>query len=321
MSNNLLSNLLFSINAVGPVVLIAAFGYVLKRARFITDGFWDNVDKLTFRVAFPVLLFRSVAEADLSSAFNPFLIVFCAIGLVLTVILCAVPALLIIKDPAVRGAFVHGAYRSNTVIFGVAIIIGVFGDGEAAGTTALTLAFIIPLVNILAVVILSLNGAGGKITLPGILKNIALNPLILGTAAGAAGVFLKEYITFPQILDSATNSIAAIATPLALMSLGAGFDMSSAIKNLKLSLPAVALKLIIFPLAACAIAVPFGFRGLDLLFVYIVFGSPTAAAAYIMGKNMNSDYELTGQIIMLSTVFSAFTIIAGLFTMKTFGLL
>ena len=52
----------------------------------------------------------------------------------------------------------------------------------------------------------------------------------------------------------------------------------------------------------------------------IIAGTPTASAAYIMAAQLKSDAELSGSIIMLSTLFSLFTFTVSLYLLSHFNL-
>lgn len=49
------------IDALVPLVVLIAMGYVLKRYRFLTMEFWQGAERLNYWVLFPVLLFSSLA--------------------------------------------------------------------------------------------------------------------------------------------------------------------------------------------------------------------------------------------------------------------
>ena len=54
--------------------------------------------------------------------------------------------------------------------------------------------------------------------------NIAKNPIILSILLGLVVGIIG--IDFPTIVDKTVNSVAQMATPLALITIGAGFEMS-----------------------------------------------------------------------------------------------
>ena len=55
--------------------------------------------------------------------------------------------------------------------------------------------------------------------------------------------------------------------------------------------------------------------------MFIVFGGPAAVSSYIMAKQMKSDHELASQILLISTLMSLFTMFAGIFILRTAGLI
>jgi predicted permease len=74
------------------------------------------------------------------------------------------------------------------------------------------------------------------------------------------------------------------------------------------------------PLAAVLVAhYGFVFENTSLAVIFITFGAPSAVSSYIMAKSMKSDAEVAGQVLLLSTIISTFTIFLGLFLMKNLG--
>ncbi len=50
------------IDALIPLVVLIAMGYVLKRYRFLTVEFWQGAERLNYWILFPVLLFSSLSH-------------------------------------------------------------------------------------------------------------------------------------------------------------------------------------------------------------------------------------------------------------------
>ena len=75
------------------------------------------------------------------------------------------------------------------------------------------------------------------------------------------------------------------------------------------------------PIIAVTAAVLVGLRGPSLGVVLICFGAPTAVSSYIMAKKMDNDHELAAQILLLSTFVCVFTILIGIFTLKSLMLI
>ena len=84
----------------------------------------------------------------------------------------------------------------------------------------------VPLYNIYSVLVLTFEAEGeeqdrdtGK--LKEVCVNILKNPIILSIALGLAASLLR--LDFPVLIDKTINNVASMATPLALITLGAGF--------------------------------------------------------------------------------------------------
>ena len=60
-----MSNFIYSLNATMPIFLVMILGWWLKKIGFLTDDFVSVADKLVFKVALPVFVFKDIAGADL----------------------------------------------------------------------------------------------------------------------------------------------------------------------------------------------------------------------------------------------------------------
>jgi len=148
---------------------------------------------------------------------------------------------------------------------------------------------------------------------------IATNPLII--AVILALPFMILGITFPPVIQKSASYIANTATALSLISLGAGISLQVLKSKGKLSLMATALKTILSPIIFVIPAVLLGFRDAALVVIFVLFAAPTAVGSYIMSKNMRNDYELSGQIVAMTTTICPITIFAGSFILKSLGLI
>jgi len=63
-------------------------------------------------------------------------------------------------------------------------------------------------------------------------------------------------------------------------------------------------KCVIYPTVLVSIAYAFGFKGMELGIVLLLAISPTAAASYVMVRNLGGDYRLAASIIAVSTLAS-----------------
>ena len=323
------SNFLYAFNGVMPIFIVALVGYVLKCSKFLTDEFVKVADKLVFRVMLPCLLFTKVAFVDMSSIQKKDyqLIGFCIIAAIVITVLLSLIVPLFVKDKAKVGSFVQGVFRSNVAFLGVPFALQLFGD-EGGRLASIVLAAIVPSYNVLAVIVLCVfnpEKENEKQSLlkriAGIIKGIAKNPLIISIVLALPfGIFgIGEYI--PEFLTTSVDYFAKASTTLALVTLGASFKAAELRGRIGLALTATIIKTVVLPALFMTFTYyVFGFRGVHLGIVLIVFGTPTAISSYIMAKNMHADASLANQIVLLSTLCSMFTIFLFSFLLKTMGL-
>ena len=71
-----MENLLISANAVLPLMLCMAAGYLARRMKFGGDAFYIQCNSFCFKVFMPLMMFNNIYHADLKTAFQPDLILF-----------------------------------------------------------------------------------------------------------------------------------------------------------------------------------------------------------------------------------------------------
>lgn len=317
-----MDNLLYSLQSVMPLFALILMGYLLQRRHIINDAFVEVGTKIGFKMALPVLLFQQVSSADLTTVFSPKLILFTLVSVLIVISSLCLIVPCFIKGNAQRGAFIQAIYRGNFAILGVPLAINMFGEVGAA-PTSLLLPFTIPIYNASAVIILTVfdpaNQGSRQVPVKKILKGIVTNPLIIGIALGLPFSLLR--IEIPVLVTKTLSSISSLATPLSLLCLGGQFTFQAAKENLALSALATALKQLLIPTVVLTIAALLGFRGSELGAIFILFMAPSAVSSYIMAKNMHSDDQLAAQILILTTLTSCFTLTAGIFLLRSLGLL
>lgn len=314
-----MTTVLFSVNAVVPVFIIILLGLFLRHRRIIDAQFVSVSQKVVFMIALPALIFESIASTDPGEVLDGPLLAFAIGGTLAVFSLTWFAGRRFILQRQSLGAFIQGVYRSNFAIIGLPIIGSMFGAaGAAKGAIVLSLAM--PLFNVLAVVILSVTGPrSGDVDFKAIIRNILKNPLIIATAAGIACALLR--VKLPVVAERSIGYLTDISVPLALVGIGGSFSAGSFREKLSLSLAATFLKILFFPAVLVGLAAWAGFRGSSLGVLFVFFASPTAVSSYIMAKAMDSDADLAGQIVMLTTAGSVFTIFVGVFVLKGLGMI
>ena len=219
-----MENFIYSINVTLPVFLVMVIGYLLRRIGVLNEEFVAVANRLNFNVTLPILLFRDISGVDIKAVFDAKYVLFCAAASAICFWAIWGGAKLFLKEKPMRGAFVQASFRSSAAVMGLAFIQNIYGS-SAMGPLMIIGA--VPLYNVFSVIVLTFEAedAGGGShgeTLKKACVNIIKNPIILGILAGlAAGL---AGLTLPVFADKTINSMAQIATPLALIAIGAGFE-------------------------------------------------------------------------------------------------
>jgi hypothetical protein len=314
-----MEDLLFTANIVVPVFIIVALGYLLRKKNLINDNFVSLSSKIVFNVSLPVLIFVEIAKINLDVILDFKLILFVYIGTLIAFFLIWIFSIPFIKEGKDQSVFLQGSFRGNFAIVGLALIANLYGP-EKLGKASLVLAFTIPLYNVLAVIALTVPVRKEKnMDMKKTLWEILKNPLVLGVLVALPFSYFKIQIN--DLILTTANYVAALALPLALLGIGGFLNFDDVKEGFKLTGMSTIIKLIIIPSAATVAAYNLGFIGDNLGIIFILFGCPTAIASFIMAEAMAVNSKLAGNILLVTTVFSVFTISIGLFILKQNGLI
>lgn len=312
-----MENLIIAFNAVLPVMLCIMLGYFLARVGMIKEELRKGLNSLCFKVFLPFYLFDSVYDTDVSTAFNPGLMLFCCLAMI------AWFAALMIMIPRIepenprRGVLIQAMFRSNFALFGLPMAETLCGK-ENMGPTNLLIGVCVPLVNVLAVITLE-TFRGGKPSVKKMLLGIAKNPLIIASLLGLAFNLLN--IPLYTDLRKTIINLGKVATPLSMVALGASFTFASTkVYRRQLAL-GVSGKLIISPLLMVTLGALLGFRAETLVPVLIFFGAPTAVSSFPMAQQMDGDGELAASLVVFTSALSIVTIFLWVFVLKTLALI
>lgn len=316
-----MENFIFSLNATVPIFLVMILGWVLMRVGFFNENFIKTADKYVFKVALPVLLFQDIATADITEVMNIRFVLFCMISTILMFLGVWLFSWLFIRDKSMVGAFAQASARGSAAILGIAFVQNIYGD---SGMAPLMIVSAVPFYNILSVVILTFHsrdqvGLDKKAQIRRACINVAKNPIIWGILSGLP--FALLHIPIPTIPAKAISYVANTATPIALLTIGAGFQLRNALARLKPALAASFIKLVALPAIFFPFALYFGFRQSELVAILVMLGSPTTVSCYIMAKNMGNDEVLTASTIVLATLLSSVTLTGWIYLLRTFGLI
>lgn len=316
-----MENFIYSIEVTLPIFLVMVIGYFLKQIGILNEEFVTVANRFNFKVTLPFMLFKDIAGVDIKAVFDLKYVLFCALASTACFWIIWGLAKLFVKDKSIRGAFVQASFRGSAAVMGLAFIHNIYGE-SAMGP--LMIVGSVPLYNMFSVIVLTFeaNDSAGinkkeKIRQAGI--NICKNPIIISILLGLIAGFMG--IDFSVIIDKTISSVAQLATPLALITIGAGFEGRKALAKMKPTIAVSLIKLVIQPLVFLPVAVWMGFAGEKIIAILIMLSAPTTPSCYIMAKNMHNDEVLTASAVVTTTLMGAFTLTGWIFILKTIGLI
>lgn len=321
--------LITAVNAITPIVLLILLGYVLKKKEFINDNFVKIGNKLMFNICLPCMLFVNVYDISGIGTINWDVVVYSVAVICLLAVIGFAVAVTVTPVPKRRGVLMQCAFRSNFAIIGMPLAEAL-GGSAGASVTAVVSAFSIPIINILAVIALTVfmeDTGENKHHLRKVLRGIVKNPLIIGVGAGLIALVIRELqvqifgeTVFKLSRDlkffySVLSNLKAITSPLAMIVLGGGF-VFSAVKGLfKEIAMGTFMRLILAPVI--------GLGGAVLLSTYTnllhcgpgeyatmiaLFGSPVAVSSAVMAISMKNEEQLATQLVVWTSIGSILTI-------------
>ena len=338
-SLTLLSNLFFTLNAVMPIVLVIAVGYFLKRIRLLDEKFFPLLNKLCFRCCLPCLLFFNVYNVENLSEISQYGRI-CLFAVVSTLVFFFVAVFVVkftVREDKQKAVMVQCAFRSNYAIIGISLAMSISsGDPRPVVAASILSSVSIPTFNVLAIIALSLfvSENGKKVSVLSVLKKIATNPLILGVFTGFVCLSVRhiipyapdgsKYFTIRQNLPFVYKTISMLAqsaSPVALLALGGNFTFSAVARLKYKIISGVFARTVICPLVCLSAAYALGFRSLEFPALIALYGTPLAVSTVPMTAEMGSDAELAGQLVVWTTLTSAFSLFGIIFACAQLGLL
>lgn len=327
-----MDSLIFALNAVMPIVVMVGIGYAIKKAGFMNDTFTRAVNKMVFRFFLPAMLFLSIYEINDLTDIQFAYIVYGASATVLMFLISLPLVILYTKHRDRRGPLLQSTFRSNNALIGVPLADALCGSAGVVAAALLS-AIVIPLYNVLAVISLSLFSTNGKRPnvkkmLTDILKNPLIQSIALALAVlGVRAVFIRADIAFRlsdvTILFKVLHYLSDLATPLALLALGAQFEFS-AIKELRREIIfGTAARTVVFPLLSLGIAYLCfrdTFTAAQFAVLISIFATPVAVSSVPMTQEMGGDVGLAGQLVVWSTLISSLSIFISCFLLRLAGI-
>jgi len=284
--------------ALGPVFVLILFGALLRRLDFPGAHFWPQAERLTYYVLFPAMLIHKLANAQVGD--TPLLPTF---GNILLLMLAGSTLLYLLRravatSPAAFTSVFQGGIRFNTYI-GMAAVDALYGDAGLV-VAAVTVAIMIPLVNVLCVSAFHLTLHRGNLGPKALARLLLSNPLILGSLTGIA--LNRSGIGLPGWSESMFALLGSAALPLGLLAVGVALDLRALRGATRELLASTALRFVAMPLLLLLGLQLMPLPELNARVMLLFAVLPTATSSYILARQLGGDTGLMANIVTLQTL-------------------
>ncbi|MEX0956630.1 MAG: AEC family transporter [Rhizobiaceae bacterium] len=289
-----------------PIFLLIVIGNLLSRAPILDRPVWEGLEKISYWILYPTLLFSTILNADMSGLRLD------AMLLALFITLAVMGAAVLALWPVFRvtGTATRAEYSSifqTSMRWNGFIALAVaqkLYPPEASAVVALVMAAIIIPLNISSVAVVIRFGSG-RADWRRTLFAVATNPLIIGVAIGILFRFLPGGLYAP--LAEAVNLVGSAAIGVGLLAIGSGLRPAEALKpRLAIFVPLV-IKLVLFPAVLIATGLALGVTGPQLIYLTLCGAVPTAMNGYVLARQLGGDAEFYAAETTLQTAVAFLT--------------
>ncbi|MDF1634336.1 AEC family transporter [Mycoplana sp. MJR14] len=299
---------------VVPLFALILLGWLLVRTGYLTASIGDALGEFVFRVAVPVLLFRTIAEATFAGDAPWRIWVAYFSGVAVTWAVAHFVATLAFRRDRRVGvlAGVSSAF-ANTIFIGLPLVSNIVGkDGLVAISVLLSVH--LPVMMIAGTLLMELAEQREGTRPPqsvsnvvmGLSRSLVRNPLVIGLVCGA--LFHLGGVPLQGPGKVIVDQIALIASPAALISVGMALVKYGIRGNVA---PAVAMSLFkLFLLPAC-VYLACRLIGLDqdwTAAMVLTASVPTGVNAWLLANHFNVGHGLASSTITLTTMAGALSV-------------
>lgn len=291
------------INILAPVFLVIVLGWVLARSGFLPGVAIHDLNRLTYWVGLPSLLFYRIGTADPEIQGVTGLLLVCAAATLLAIVAAGIGAGLMGLPRRSYGTFMQGVFRGNLAFIGLPVVIYAFSDagGGPEASALLVLGPLIVLYNVLAVVVLVFSGGGtGRGIVTPALYGLVTNPILIASLAGVSFAF--SGFPLPAMADRTISAVGQMALPLALLCIGATLYTTRIQGSLHWAVVGAVLKVALVPAIGLGLAWAVGLSAEHTRIALILLACPTASVSYVLARQLRGDEALASSIVVIANV-------------------
>lgn len=283
---------------IGPIIVLIALGYGLRRSGWFSDGIWRSVESLVYFLLFPALLFVTLATRPIDLAIGGAMLLTGAIFLFSGVALGIAARPLLRPEPRALASVFQCGIRFNAYI-GMAIMAGLSGpDGVSA--FALLAGLAIPFVNVASIWALTRHE---QLRL---WRNIATNPFIIATFLGLG--WSSTGLTLPTIARVSLDFLGQPALPLGLLATGAALTWTLERGHAALIGYFLTIKLLMLPLIALLGGWYLNLQPTHLAAAVVLAALPPAASAQVLAARLGGNPQIVAVTTGIGTALAIITL-------------
>ena len=297
-----------------PVFLVIGFGYLVAwRGLFSAEGV-DGLQRYAQNFGVPVLLFKSMAELDLSAEFNIWLLLSFYAGAVTSFLIGWLVARRVIgRSPEDAVAIGFACLFSNSLLLGIPIMERAYGSASLSGNFAI-IALHSPMLYTLGITVMEFTRAHGSGISPGLvamraLKGVLRTPLVIGILCGLVmNVLTQAGLVMPDGFWGAVDMIARSALPAALFGLGGVLLRYKPQGDMASIALICACSLILHPSLTFGLGHLFGLDAAGMRSAVVTAAMAPGVNAYLFANLYQSAIRSAASAVLIATALSILTI-------------
>ena len=299
---------------VVPIFALILLGFILVKSGYLNVTVGEALGEFVFRVAVPVLLFRTIAEAEFEgqSPWGIWVAYFAGVAVTWTV--AHLTATMVFKRDGRIGvlAGVSSAF-ANSVFIGLPLVARIVGE-EGLVAISILLSVHLPVMMIAGSLLME-RAERREGTRPsqsiahlliGIGKSLVRNPLVIGLVAGA--LFHTGGVPLSGPVKVIVDQIAGVAAPAALISIGMAVVKYGVRGNLGPAVAMTAFKLVLLPASVYLACRILGLSPEWTAAMVLTSSVPTGVNAWLLANHFGVGHGLASSTITLTTAIGVFTV-------------
>jgi len=287
-----------------PIFILVTLGAILKKINFLPEDFFKGINKITFYIGLPALLFHQIALAKVEIGDAGKILVSVSFGMTIAIPLGYFIAKLLDLPSRSIGTFIQACFRCNMAYVGLPVVLYAFSnnnDTQAGQLATLAMAPLIPYTNILSIFILA-KSTEKKENISSLIWKSIKNPIVVSCIIALPISYFS--LQLPRFFLRSCEALGRMALPLALLSIGSSLNFEKIKGNINASIIASIVNVFGLPLFGWIAAKFLNMNKFEIMIALILLACPAASSSYIMVQQLGGDESLAGSSIVISTILS-----------------